>query len=158
MILMKEKTISRKERKERVENDGTPRTTVSFYRYVKIQNPQTVRDELFEKLSDFGCLGRIYIAKEGINAQMNVPNAKWNEFDAYIQSRPEFSGIPYKIAVEETDHVSFYKLTIKVRPKIVADGLDDDTFDVTNTGEYLTAKEMNEYINDPDAVVVILVG
>jgi UPF0176 protein len=63
-------------------------------------------------------------------------------------------GIPYKIAVEEKDAPSFYKLIVKVKKKIVADGLDDATFDVTNTGAYLSAREFNEYVNDPDAVIV----
>jgi UPF0176 protein len=85
---------------------------------------------------------------------MNVPTRNFKKFDAYIQGRKEFAGVPYKIAVEETDTVSFYKLTIKVKDKIVADGLDDSTFDVTKTGAYLTAREMNAYIEDPDAVIV----
>ena len=146
--------IPRKELKERVLHDGVPRTTLSFYRYVRIADPKAVRDELFAKLSELGCLGRIYIASEGINAQMNVPTENFAAFDAYIQGKNEFKGIPYKIAVEETPVVSFYKLTIKVKDKIVADGLDDSSFDVTKTGEYLTAAEMNAYIEDPDAIVV----
>jgi UPF0176 protein len=99
-------------------------------------------------------MGRIYVAHEGINAQMNVPKENWDAFDSWVQAQPELAGIPYKIAVEEGDLPSFFKLTIKVRDKIVADGLDDASFDVTNTGKYLTAAEMNEYIDDPDAVVV----
>ena len=151
---MERKLLSRKERKERVKNDGIIRTTLSFYRYVSISNPRIFRDMLYEKLSELGCLGRIYVAEEGINAQMNVPTDNWKKFDAFVQSVPELRDVPYKIAVEEKDIPSFYKLTIKVRPKIVADGLDDSTFDVTNTGTYLTAAEMNEYIDDPNAVVV----
>lgn len=139
--------------KQRVLEEHIPRTTLSFYRYVRIQDPKAMRDELFVKLSEFGCLGRIYVASEGINAQMNVPKENWEKFDAYIQGKEEFAGIPYKIAVEEGE-MSFYKLTIKVKEKIVADGLDDASFDVTKTGEYLTAKEMNDYIEDPDAVIV----
>ncbi len=150
---MKKPTIPRTELKKRVIEEHIPRTTLSFYRYVRITDPQAMRDELFLKLTEFGCLGRIYIASEGINAQMNVPTANFEAFDAYLQGKKEFSGIPYKIAVEETNVVSFYKLAIKVKSKIVADGLDDSTFDVTKTGEYLTAKEMNEYIDDPDAVI-----
>lgn len=146
--------MSRNAQKEKVFHDGVPRTTLSFYRYVKISDPQAFRDAMYEKLSQLGCLGRIYVAHEGINAQMNVPTERWNEFDSYLQTLPELAGVPYKIAVEESAPSSFYKLTIKVRPKIVADGLDDSTFDVTNVGEYLTAKEMNEYIDDPEAVVV----
>lgn len=149
------KYLSRTEQKMRVFSDGIQRKTVSFYRYVRISDPQTFRNELFAKLDSLGCLGRIYVASEGINAQMNVPEHNWKQFDAYIQSLPELKEVPYKIGFENQETPSsFYKLTIKVRPKIVADGLDDDSFDVTNTGEYLTAKEMNEYVNDPDAVII----
>ncbi len=151
---MKQPTIPRKEMKVKVMEEHIPRTTFSFYRYVRIHDPKAMRDELFEKLSELGCLGRIYIASEGINAQMNVPTENFEKFDVYVQSKEEFAGIPYKIAVEETDEVSFYKLTIKVKDKIVADGLDDASFDVTKTGEYLTAQEMNAYIDDPEAVIV----
>ncbi len=151
---IKRPTLARTEQKKHVLEDNTPRRTFSFYRYVRIENPKALRDELYTRLSEFGCLGRIYVASEGINAQMNIPSIRWNDFDAYIQGKAEFAGIPYKIAVEEADTISFYKLTIKVKEKIVADGLDDSAFDVTKTGEYLTAKEMNEYIEDSDAIVV----
>lgn len=151
---MKKAAIPKKELKARVLQDMIPRTTFSFYRYVRIADPRKMRDEFMEKLGELGCHGRIYVASEGINAQMNVPTANFERFDTYLQGKPEFKGIPYKIAVEETDTVSFYKLTIKVKSKIVADGLNDSSFDVTKTGAYLTAREMNEYINDPDAVIV----
>lgn len=146
--------IPRQELKKRVMIDGVPRTTLSFYRYVRILDPRAFRDMLMRELDALGCLGRIYVAHEGINAQMNVPTHEWDRFDAFLQSLPELQGVPYKIAVEETPVVSFYKLIIKVKDKIVADGLRDESFDVTKTGEYLTAREMNEYVNDPDAVLV----
>jgi UPF0176 protein len=134
--------------------DKRPRTTLSFYRYVKLHDPEAFRMRLLSALASLGCMGRIYVAKEGINAQMNVPKENWEKFDAWVQAQPELAGIPYKIAVEEGDLPSFYKLTIKVRNKIVADGLDDSTFDVTNTGEYLTASQMNEYVDDPEALII----
>lgn len=151
---MKKAKISRKEMKEKIVSEHIPRKTFSFYRYVRIKDPVALQRELQAVLGELNCLGRIYVASEGINAQMNVPKEHWEQFDAYIQSKEEFKGIPYKIAVEETNTVSFYKLTIKVKNKLVADGLDDASFDVTKTGEYITAREMNEYISDPNAVVV----
>jgi len=146
--------IARSERKAQVFSDGIKRRTVSFYKYVRIAEPAVFRDSLFEQLSDLGCLGRIYVASEGINAQMNVPEANWEAFDGYVQSLPELAGVPYKIAVEESAPSSFYKLTVKVKARIVADGLSGELFDVTQPGEYLTAEEMNAYIDDPDAIVV----
>jgi UPF0176 protein len=140
--------------KQAVFSDTRPRTTLSFYRYVHIENPAEFRLKLLAAWSEFGCLGRIYVAQEGINAQMNVLTEHFAAFDAWTQSVPELAGVPYKIAVEEGPVPSFYKLTIKVRPKIVADGLDDTSFDPSATGEYLTAAEMNAYIDDPEAVVI----
>lgn len=146
--------LSRQEQRERAKADSRPRTTLSFYRYVKIADTAAFQKRLNDAWKALECRGRIYIAKEGINAQMDVLAERWNEFDTWVQAQPELAGIPYKIAVEEGDAPSFYKLAIKVRDKIVADGLDDKSFDVTDTGAYLTAEEMNEYISDPNAVVV----
>jgi UPF0176 protein len=146
--------LSREEKRRLANLDTRPRKTISFYRYIKINNPEEFRDRLYTQWSQLDCLGRIYVAQEGINAQMNVPQENWDRFDAWVQNQPELVGVPYKFAVEEGEANSFYKLTVKVRNKIVADGLDDESFDVTNTGEYLTAEEMNQYIDDPDAVVV----
>lgn len=129
------------------------RRTISFYRYVKIADPKAMRDFLFEKLTELKCLGRIYVAHEGINAQMNVPEHNFAKFDEFVQSIPEFSGVPYKLAVEERGVSSFLKLIVKVREKIVADGINDPTFDPSNTGEYLTAEEMNAKIDAGVTVV-----
>ena len=142
------------EKKAAVATDGIERITFSFYKYVRIEDPKKLQEELFESWSALGCLGRVYVASEGINAQMNVPKKNWEEFDMFMKSKKEFAEIPYKFAVEEGEESSFFKLIVRVKDKIVADGLDDDTFDVTNTGEYLTAKEMNEYVEDPEAVVI----
>jgi UPF0176 protein len=154
------KTSSRKDLRPRemkradAKSDVRPRTTLSFYRYVQLVDPDEFRLKLLAKWSEFQCLGRIYVAREGINAQMNVLTERFEEFDVWVQSQPELAGTPYKIAVEEGEIPSFYKLTIKVKDKIVADGLDDASFDVTDTGAYLTAAEINEYVDNPDAVII----
>lgn len=139
--------------KQWIQEDTTPRTTISFYRYVNITDPQALRDELFEAWNDLGVLGRIYVAHEGINAQFSVPTENMDAFRAHLETYEGFRDMPFKIAVED-DGKSFYKLTIKVRKKIVADGLDDDAFDTTNVGNHLTAKEWNEAMQDPNTVVV----
>lgn len=153
-LLMKKDMRPREEKKKAVVGDGISRVTLSFYRYVQIENPEAFCTILQDRFTALGCLGRIYIAFEGINAQLNVPKQNWDQFDAFIKSTKELAGIPYKIAIEEGLSPSFYKLMIKVKKKIVADGLNDASFDVTNTGAYLSAREFNEYINDKDAVVV----
>jgi UPF0176 protein len=139
--------------KKRLEAEPFARHTISFYRYVILEDPQTMRNTLYAAWAALGCLGRIYVAKEGINAQMTVPVPHWEQFVAQLYAHPEFAGVPFKHAVEN-DGKGFLKLTIKVRNKIVADGLDDNSFDVTNVGNHLTAKEFNEAMEKEGTIVV----
>jgi UPF0176 protein len=139
--------------RERIQNDPTPRTTLSFYRYVILEDLQEIRDFLYRAWAELGVLGRIYIAREGVNAQLSLPTNRLDDFRNWIDQYPHFAQVPFKIAVDD-DGKSFFKLTIKVRKKIVADGLDDDAFDVTNVGNHLTAEEFNTAMNDPETIVV----
>ncbi len=129
------------------------RVTLSFYRYVILENLQELRDEMYRDLNLLGVLGRIYIAREGINAQISVPEHAWNNFLSYLDRSVHFNGVDLKIAIED-DGKSFYKLIVRQRNKIVADGLDDDSFDVTNVGKHLSAQEFNEAMSQPGTVVV----
>lgn len=146
--------ISNEELKQRMLAETEPRTTVSFYKYFNIADPQQYRDNLwiaFEKLKVFG---RIYIANEGINGQVSVPASNYEAFrDALYASAPELNGIRMNIAVDD-DGKSFWVLRMKVRPKIVADGIDDPNFNPSKTGQYLKAKEYNELSEKPDTIIV----
>jgi UPF0176 protein len=135
-----------------MEEDFT-RITISFYRYVIIDDPHQLRDDLYAEWSALEVFGRTYLANEGVNAQMSVPEHHWEEFMLLLQRRKIFENMPIKKAVED-DGKSFYKLKLKVRNKIVADGLEDGTFDVTNVGRHLTAKEFNQAMDDPNAIVI----
>jgi UPF0176 protein len=145
--------VNKEELKLRLLADKTPRTTLSFYRYVIFNAPQEMRDRLFKTWEELGVLGRIYIAYEGINAQLSVPKANFEKWKEKLQEVEELRDVPLKIAVED-DGKSFFKLAIKVRKKIVADGLEDNTFDVTNVGKHLTAEEFNAALESEDTVVV----
>lgn len=144
---------SREELQQRLDAEDFTRRTVSFYRYVIIEDVEGMRDRLYAMWDDLNCLGRIYIAREGINAQMNVPEHNWDQFVKELYAFEEFKDVPFKIAVED-DGKSFLKLMVKVRKQIVADGLPDTEYDVTNVGRHLTAKEWNELMEAGDAIVV----
>ncbi len=145
--------INKDELKRRLAQENIERITISFYKYVKIENPQELRDSLFIKWSQLNCFGRIYVAHEGINAQMSVPQLNWETFVNELYSDVRFKDVPFKIAVDGNGK-SFYKLVIKVKDKIVADGIEDKQFDAFNTGTYLNAKQFNEAIEQPDTIVV----
>jgi len=145
--------ISRKELKEKISKDPTPRTTISFYCYFKIDEPGVFRDILYKELSAIGVLGRIYLAEEGINAQVSVPTANIDSFRSYLYSIKPLEGLRLNIAVDDNGK-SFFVLDVKVRKKIVADGIEDPSFDMQNKGRYVNAAEMNTLMNDPDTVVI----
>lgn len=146
-------TLSAEERKILIDEAGKRRLTLSFYAYARIENPKQFRDELFMAWNPLEVLGRIYVAHEGINAQLSLPADYFYEFRDTIEKYDFMQGIRLNVAREQDDH-SFLKLTIKVRDKIVADGLNDDTFDPTNIGTHLKAKEFNELLEKPDTIVV----
>lgn len=129
------------------------RKTISFYRYFYLDNPQEFRDNIYRDWFSLGCFGRIYVALEGINAQMSVPENQFDEFLKTLDRYKILKDIPIKYAIED-DGKSFYKLTIKVRPKLVADGLDDNAYDVTNVGKHLSGVEFHNLAGKENTVVV----
>ena len=146
-------TLSAKERAMLIERAGKQRLTLSFYQYANIGNPQLFRNYLFVAWNELDVLGRIYVAHEGINAQLSVPADSFNDFKFHLDSIPFLKNVRLNIAVEQ-DNKSFLKLKVKIRHKIVADGLSDETFDVTNIGVHLKANEFNELLLDPNTVCV----
>jgi UPF0176 protein len=145
--------ISRKELKERILNDSTPRTTISFYCYFTIEEPKQFRNQLYQDLKALDVMGRIYLAQEGINAQISLPTGNIEAFRTYLNAIEPLQGIRLNIAVDD-DGKSFYVLDVKVRNKIVADGIDDDSFTMANKGKYVNAEQFNQLTGDPNTVVI----
>jgi len=138
--------------RQRMLAESTPRTTVSFYKYHQIEDPQGFRDGLFARWNELNVLGRTYIASEGINAQISVPTENFETFVEDLFTIDFLNGIRLNTAVDEGK--SFYALKVKLRNKIVADGIEDPDFDPSNTGKYLNVEEWNNQLSDPNTVVV----
>ncbi|WOC41002.1 rhodanese-related sulfurtransferase [Polaribacter sp. HL-MS24] len=145
--------LSAKERAALIDEAGKDRLTISFYQYSKIENPQVLRDKLFLEWNALEVLGRIYVSYEGINAQLSVPSENLYALKEQLDQISFLKDIRLNVAIEQYNK-SFLKLKIKVRDKIVADGLNDSTFDVTNKGVHLNAKEFNEMLARPDTICV----
>ena len=145
--------VSQAELKKLLFEETIKRTTVSFYQYFFIEDPGKFRDELYKGLQALNVFGRIYIANEGINAQVSMPENNFEAFKEYLYSIPDLNELRLNIAVDN-DGKSFWVLKIKVRSKIVADGINDPGFDMANKGKYVNATTFNELTNDPGTVVV----
>jgi len=145
--------VSQKELKERLYQETEPRTTLSFYRYFPIDDPKAFRDQLYTALEALKVFGRIYVAAEGINSQISVPAPNFDAMAAYLRSLPQMHDLRLNIAVED-DGKSFWVLKVKVRDKIVADGIEDPGFDMSNKGQYVDAATFNQLTDDPHTIVV----
>jgi len=144
--------VNSEELKKRLHEEKEPRTTISFYKYFSIGDPQQFRDDLYKELFKLHVFGRIYVAHEGINAQISVPSIHIDAFKTYLYSIQPLDGVRLNTAVD--DGKSFWVLKVKVREKIVADGITDPGFDMNKKGKYVTAAQMNELMKDPDTIVI----
>jgi len=145
--------ISQAELKKLLYAETEHRTTISFYSYFPVDDPKQSRDEMYKALHALKVFGRIYIAKEGINAQVSVPDSNVESFRSYLYSIETLNGVRLNIAVDD-DGKSFWVLKIKVREKIVADGIDDPGFSMQNKGRYVNAAEMNKLLQEENTIVI----
>jgi UPF0176 protein len=139
--------------KQRLREGQSDRLTLSFYKYHTIANPAEFRDTLFTAWSPLDIMGRIYVAHEGINAQMSIPNIHFADFKKSLDDTGFLKGVRLNIAIEDNGK-SFYVLKIQVKRKIVADGLRDETFDASDSGTHLNAASFNELSSKPGTIIV----
>ena len=145
--------LSANERAILIEKAGNRRITLSFYKYHQIKNTSLFRDHLYLMWEKLDVLGRIYIASEGINAQLSMPSQNLTEFKTKLDSINFLKEIRLNVAVEHDDF-SFLKLKVKIRNKIVADGLSENSFDLSNNGTHVNASEFNTLIENPNTLLV----
>ena len=145
--------LSSDERSKLLDISKRKRITFSFYQYAHIKDPKIFRDKLFFSWNNLDVLGRIYVAYEGINAQLSLPNENVATFEQYLNSISILKVMRFKIEVKH-ENKSFLKLTIKVRDKILADGLSDNSFDVTKKGIHLNAKNFNDLMKQNNSIVI----
>jgi len=148
-------TLNKEELEMKLRAEGVQFVTVSFYQYAKIANPSLFRDHLYTQMTQLKIVGRVYVAHEGVNAQISVPTDNIHLLRDLVNDIEFLKGIRLNMAVEESGaEFPFIKLKVKVRNKIVADGLNDETFDVTNKGKHLTAEEFNELTDKEDTILI----
>ena len=139
--------------KQKMAESAEKRITLSFYRYAHIENPAQFRDKFYLQLDAIGVKGRIYVATEGINAQISVLENQFDTFKEILTSISFLQNLRLNIAVADNGK-SFFKLKIQVKSKIVADGLDDKLFDVTQSGKHLSAAAFNQLTDDPETILI----
>lgn len=119
-------------------------TIILFYKYVQIDNPEKLKTEQKTLCQKLGLKGRIIVAQEGINATLEGTTESIEKYLEDLLGRPLFTDIHIKKSKGEGN--AFPKLSVKVRPEIVATHLAERDIDPRKiTGKYLTAEELHEW-------------
>ena len=140
---------------ERLSKETFRRVIISFYRYHDIDNVPGFRDELYNRLEKLGVLGRIYVAAEGINAQLSVPVPNYESFVEAVYSWPWMKDVYFNRSVD-LHRQAFLKLKIKCRKKIVADGFENSLNQFKEKAPYISPQEFNRAILDKNSAIIDL--
>ena len=146
--------IDNKELKKNMLNETEIRITLSFYKYFYINNPKKFRDDLYIGLRKFNVFGRIYVSYEGINAQISIPKINYENFILYIYDFDRSLNNIFINKALDSNGKSFWVLRIKVRDRIVADGINDKSFNHKNVGSYIKAIDVNSILHNKNTIFV----
>lgn len=122
-----------------------------YYCYTPIADPDAYREEHHLKCLNLGLLGRIIIAKEGINGTVSGPEASCRSYMEYVKADPRFEALDFK--VESHDGHAFQKLYVRVKPEIVHSSLRHIN-PAKQTGVHLSPKEFKALKDQEDVVIL----
>ncbi|KAG0346580.1 hypothetical protein BG004_001381 [Podila humilis] len=122
--------------------------TLSYYQFRPIDTKDLLKIQYYflKDLRAMDIVGRIYVSAEGINAQISCPKERVEEFKKYYSSHwPIFDKIRFNLAM--TEGKAFKKLHVRIKGQLVADGIDNRTFDLSNEPTYLSPEEWHNELS-----------
>ncbi|HLC51712.1 MAG TPA: rhodanese-related sulfurtransferase [Candidatus Nanoarchaeia archaeon] len=121
---------------------------ISFYRYAKIDDPQYLRFSLRSECQNLGLLGRVLIAKEGINGAVSGRIEKLEKFKLKLQQ--EFPQLTFR--EQNSDKTTYHKLVVRVRDEICA---FNSAVDVKNAGNHLSPEKLKKLYDQQENFFII---
>lgn len=129
-------------------------TILLFYKYVFIENPETVRDWQRALCEKYGFKGRLIVAKEGINFTFEGKTEDTESYIKELETDPRFLNIHFKKSPGTGN--AFPRLSVKVRPEIVSLGLGTCDVDPNvTTGIHLKPEELHQWITEGKEFYII---
>jgi UPF0176 protein len=120
----------------------------SFYKYVNLEDPQALHDEIRAKCEYLDIVGRILIAEEGINGACSGTEGSIETFKQFLDTK--FQNLTFR---EQTvPDKTYHKLVVRVRPEIVALGVDAN---LENTGNHLEPEELKRMIDNKEDFIIL---
>lgn len=124
---------------------------ISFYKYVKVENPETIAKEHLNWCLENEIKGKVYLAKEGINGSVFGDEDATAKYKDHLRSFKIFEDVWFKGT--STDQIAFNKMYVRVKEEIVNSGLCDT--DLDNTAPKLTPKQLLKFYEDGKDFVIV---
>ncbi|KAF9545451.1 hypothetical protein EC957_010981 [Mortierella hygrophila] len=132
--------------------------TLSYYQFRPIPQKEDLLKIQYFFLTDLRAMdvvGRIYVSAEGINAQISCPKDRVEDFkDYYATQWPIFDKIRFNPAMSEGK--AFKKLHVRIKGQLVADGIDNSSFDIYNEPTYLTPEEWHNELSSQTTPPILI--
>lgn len=125
---------------------------ILYYHYAFIEDLETYREQHLKFCVDHELLGRVYIAKEGINGTLSGLKHQVESYMEYLKNDPRFEGIVFKI--DEADEHAFHKMHVRIKKELVNLSLIEDINPKKLTGEYVEPKEFFKRMQDENTIVI----
>lgn len=126
-------------------------TVTAFYKFVAIEDPPALREELLAVAREQAIKGTILIAPEGINATIAGPDAGIRHTLAHLRADPRFAALVSKESYADAN--PFGRLKVRLKREIVT--LRRPEADPSRrVGTYVKPEDWNALIADPDVLVV----
>lgn len=133
---------------------------ILYYKFVPIADPEMTKLWQLELCKALGLKGRILISKHGINGTLGGPLDSLKAYKSAMNKTEIFKGIAYKWSEGSADN--FPRLSVKVRPEIVAFGAPDelevDASGVVGGGKHLKPKQLHKLLEERGEEVVFFDG
>lgn len=130
----------------------TPFQILLYYKYTTIENPDLFVEEHLSLCESLGLLGRIIVAKEGINGTVSGTTEATKAYMNLMHEDVRFSDMDFK--VDACDGHAFPRLSVRHKQEIVNLGLGEDIDPSTQTGTKLSPSEFHEMLERDDVVVI----
>jgi UPF0176 protein len=129
---------------------------VIFYKYVKIQNPEDIKEKLFKIAEGTSVKGRIILGEEGINATAGGTIEDIKRFVEELSKIKGFHGIDFKYS--DASFNPFNKLKIKIRPEIVTLGNEAKHIDMTKAepARHISPEELERLYKDEQENLIVI--
>jgi UPF0176 protein len=124
---------------------------IAFYKFARLPHYGDLRKPLLQFCRENGIHGTILLAPEGINATVAGTPDSMKQLIEKLLSHDEFKGLEWKESFFAD--MPFKRMKVRLKKEIV--GLGIKHIDPTRkVGEYVSPKEWNKLIEDPEVIVI----